>query len=194
MVIGIRSYPGTRYTQETIIPGDTATGINKATWRTQGDRAGFFTSGGTYVTKIGDTITGATGAATAYVEAVVLESGSFAAGTAAGWLYLSNQVGTFQSENLDVGANSNVATIATDTHPIPAKGMEAVRAVVRIEDNDIRYATIGTTPTATSGTNPQNICYAGQEVPLESISEIRQFKAIDAVSGSASKIRVECFF
>lgn len=194
MVIGIRSHPGTRLTQQTITPGDTATGISKSTWRTQGDKAIFFTSGGTYVTKVGDTIVGATGAATAYVEAVVLESGSFAGGDAAGWLYLSNQVGTFQSENLNVGANSNVGTIATNTHSIEAKGVEAVRAVIRVEDNDIRYATTGTTPTATSGSNPQNICYAGQEIPLEGIQEIRNFKAIDAVSGSASKLRVECFF
>src|SRR3990167_5157421 len=70
-----------------------------------------FTSGGTYEIKPGDTITGATSAATAVVMGVRLTSGTFAAGTAAGELFVRSDTGTFQAENLDVGANLNVATI-----------------------------------------------------------------------------------
>lgn len=77
-----------------------------------------FTSGGTYVLAEGDTITGATSAATAVVTRVVLESGSFAAGTAAGRVVFASQTGTFQAENLNVGANLNVATIAGDSSAI----------------------------------------------------------------------------
>jgi hypothetical protein len=62
-----------------------------------------FTSGGTQEIVVGDAITGATGAATAIVEHVCLTSGSWAAGTAAGVLYLSSISGTFQSENLNLG-------------------------------------------------------------------------------------------
>lgn len=71
-----------------------------------------YTSGGVYVVAIGDVITGATSGATATVRRIQLSSGTFGAGTAAGYLTLSGQVGNFVAENLNVGANLNVATIA----------------------------------------------------------------------------------
>ncbi len=77
-----------------------------------------FTSGGTYVIAEGDTITGATSAATAVITRVVLTSGTFAGGTAAGKLIFASQTGTFQSENLNVGANLNVATIGGNSAAI----------------------------------------------------------------------------
>jgi len=77
-----------------------------------------FTSAGTYVIAEDDVITGATSAATATITRVVIESGSFAAGDAAGRLIFASQTGTFQSENLDVGANLNVATISADSSAI----------------------------------------------------------------------------
>lgn len=77
-----------------------------------------FTSGGTYVTVEGNTITGAISGATAVITRVVLESGTFAAGTAAGRLIFASQTGTFQAENLDVGLNLNVATIAGNSSAI----------------------------------------------------------------------------
>ena len=77
-----------------------------------------FTSGGTYVIAEGNTITGAISGATAVITRVVLETGTFAAGTAAGRLIFASQTGTFQAENLDVGANLNVATIASNSTAI----------------------------------------------------------------------------
>ena len=77
-----------------------------------------FTSGGTYVIAEGNTITGATSAATAVITRVVLSSGSWAAGTAAGYLVFATDTGAFQAENLNVGANLNVATIAGDASAI----------------------------------------------------------------------------
>lgn len=71
-----------------------------------------FTSGGVYEVVEGNTITGATSAATGVVRRVVIQSGDWAGGTAAGYFVLSGIVGTFQAENLNVGANLNVATIA----------------------------------------------------------------------------------
>lgn len=76
-----------------------------------------FTSGGTYVIAEGDTTTGATSAATAVVKRVIITSGTFAGGNAAGRLIVYSVTGTFQAENLDVGANLNVATIAADAVP-----------------------------------------------------------------------------
>lgn len=77
-----------------------------------------FTSGGVYVTAAGDTITGATSGATALVKRVLITSGTFAGGDAAGRLILASQVGTFQAENINVGANLNVMTIAGNSSEI----------------------------------------------------------------------------
>lgn len=102
--------------------GGTAAVLHKATasgWSAVSlGRELSFTSGGTYVISEGDTITGATSGATAVITRVVLESGTFAAGTAAGRLIFASQTGTFQSEDLDVGANLNVSTITGDSTAI----------------------------------------------------------------------------
>jgi hypothetical protein len=70
-----------------------------------------YTSGGTYTILVGDTITGATSGATAVITNISTASGSFAGGDAAGNLRWSTQTGVFQAENINVGANLNVATI-----------------------------------------------------------------------------------
>lgn len=77
-----------------------------------------FTSGGTTTIAEGDTITGATSGATAVIGRVVLTSGTWGTGTAAGYFYFASQTGTFQSENLNVGANLNLATIAANSTAI----------------------------------------------------------------------------
>ena len=74
-----------------------------------------FTSGGIFEVEPGDTLLGATSAATAFVVDVELTSGSWAAGTAAGNFWIKSQTGNFVGENLDVGANNNVATVAADS-------------------------------------------------------------------------------
>ena len=84
-----------------------------------------FTSGGTYVVDVGNVITGATSAATATVAAVVVtDEDDWADGTATGYLVLTGISGTFVAENLNVGANLNVATIAAapTAIAIPAGG------------------------------------------------------------------------
>lgn len=77
-----------------------------------------FSSGGTYQVVAGNTITGAITGATATVDSVELTGGTWAAGSARGHFVLSNIVGKFsENENLDVGANSNVAS--TEANDIP---------------------------------------------------------------------------
>jgi hypothetical protein len=71
-----------------------------------------FTSGGPFEILEGATITGAISTATAVVARVILTSGTWATSDAAGRLILTGQVGNFGAENLDVGANLNVATVA----------------------------------------------------------------------------------
>ena len=73
-----------------------------------------FTSGGTIQIQEGQTITGATSGATAVVTRVMLESGSWAAGTAAGKFIYASQTGTFLAENIDVGGDTDLATITGD--------------------------------------------------------------------------------
>jgi hypothetical protein len=77
-----------------------------------------FISGGTVETAEGDTITGATSGATATVERVIVTSGTFAGGDAAGHLILSGQTGTFTAETLDIGASVNVANVSADSAAI----------------------------------------------------------------------------
>ena len=72
-----------------------------------------FTSGGTTEIVRGNTVTGATGAATMVVGFVRVTSGSWAGGDAAGTI-LGVVTGTFQAENLNIGATLNVATISGD--------------------------------------------------------------------------------
>jgi hypothetical protein len=72
-----------------------------------------FTSGGTYQIKYGDVVTGVTSAKTMTVNFVRVTSGSWAGGDAAGYL-LGTPSGAYQAENLNVGAETNVATIAGD--------------------------------------------------------------------------------
>lgn len=77
-----------------------------------------FTSGGTTAIAVGDTIEGDVSGAQATITKVVLTSGTWAGGDAAGILYFASQTGTFQAENLDVGASTNLATIAGDSTAI----------------------------------------------------------------------------
>ena len=77
-----------------------------------------FTSGGVTEITEGQTITGATSGATAVLTRVMLTSGTWAAGTAAGKFIFASQTGTFQAENINVGASPNLATIAGNSSAI----------------------------------------------------------------------------
>ena len=95
-----------------------------------------FNGGGTYEIRPGDVVTGATSGATARVVSVTLDSGAWADGDAAGTLILDDQVGTFEGENLDVGTNANVATIADDSsdYQPDIAGVAVVRDAVVNDD------------------------------------------------------------
>jgi hypothetical protein len=120
-ILGVWMYNGTVYAVRNNA-GGTAAVMHKSTtsgWSAVAlGREVAFTSGGTYVIAEGNTITGATSAATAVITRVVLTSGSWAGGDAAGYLVFASQTGTFQAENLNVGANLNVATIAGNSSAI----------------------------------------------------------------------------
>ena len=77
-----------------------------------------FTSGGVTAIAEGNTITGAISGATAVITRVVVTSGTWAGGDAAGKFIFASQTGTFQAENIDVGATLNLATIAGNSSAI----------------------------------------------------------------------------
>lgn len=71
---------------------------------------------GTSEITVGQTVTGATSTATGTVSRVVLESGTWAGGDAAGRLILSATTGTFQNaENLQVSAVTRAVAVGTQT-------------------------------------------------------------------------------
>lgn len=72
-----------------------------------------FTSGGPYVPVVGDEIEGASSGATGYIEQIALDSGSWAAGDAAGTMTLRRAGGLFVAgEALEAGTDPDVATVA----------------------------------------------------------------------------------
>jgi head decoration protein D len=73
-----------------------------------------FTSGGTDVPAVGDTLVGAGSSDTGEICKITLSSGSWSGGDAAGTLWLRKVSGEFQAENLDIDDRSisNFATIA----------------------------------------------------------------------------------
>lgn len=77
-----------------------------------------FVSGGVYEVQIGDVLVGASSGDTGWVEAVTVSSGSWAAGNAAGTLYLSRAVaGDFQPSEIAAvsGGVTNALTVSGQT-------------------------------------------------------------------------------
>lgn len=129
MVRGVWHYGGSVYAFRDNV-GATA----GAMWKSSGAgwtavELGFtldFTSGGTTEPLVGQTIRGATSLATAVITGVVVESGDWTTGDAAGYFTMATATGTFVAENVDIvsPAAANVATIAGDKVAItlPAGG------------------------------------------------------------------------
>lgn len=100
-----------------------------------------YDSGGVAEIEAGDTLAGATSGATAIVDAVTLDSGTWAGGDAAGTLMLRRKSGTFQDdENLNKsGGQANIATVdGAASKETPETGATGGLA------NDIQYARGGT--------------------------------------------------
>ncbi len=126
-ILGFFTLNGSQYVIRNNAGGSAAV-MWKATtagWSTQDlGREVAFTSGGVHEIVAGEVITGATSAATATVRRVILTSGSWSAGDAAGRLIVNGQAGNFQAENLDISGFPNSATIAANTtaNALPAGG------------------------------------------------------------------------
>lgn len=115
-ILGVYQYKGVKYAFRNN-SGGTAAAMYKST--TAGwslcdlGRAVAFTSGGVTEVTENMVLVGASSSAFATVKRVILTSGTWAGGNAAGTFILYSQTGTFQSENLNIqGGATNVASIA----------------------------------------------------------------------------------
>ena len=71
-----------------------------------------FTSGGITTPGVGDIMFGAISGASVRIDGIALEGGSWLAGDARGRFVFTTVSGTFQAENINIGANANVATVS----------------------------------------------------------------------------------
>ena len=94
-----------------------------------------FTSGGTDVPEVGDTVVGATSSDTGEICKITLGSGSWSGGDAAGTLWLRNVTGEFQAENLDIDARSitDFATIAAALDTTTALAVMKAAGIIQRE-------------------------------------------------------------
>lgn len=182
-------------THAKIVPGNTITSIG-AGFIEYTERKLVFTSGGVTEIGVGDWIVGATSTAKAEVIKVVLTSGTWAAGTAAGTFTIKNQHGTFQSENLKVAAGTDDATIAANStvslDDYANKGQHAKAALISVISN--------TALVAFDGGKPDQTALVGHSLPANSsltltdINAIKAFKCVDYVSASASTLNITLYF
>jgi len=186
---------GNPLTHQILTPGDTITALNAEMYQyTERDLA--FTSGGTTEIVPGDWIVGATSSAKAEVVKVTLSSGTWAGGDAVGTLRIRSQHGTFQSENLKVAAGTNDATIAADSIILrdgyDNYGRQAKAAMVTGEDNTALVSVTGGKPDQTAKIGHQ--IAPGSSWVLRSYDEIKNFRCVDLVSGSASVLQATFYY
>lgn len=187
----VSEYNGVSKTIQKITPGDTATGISSSIYRYE-ERTVAYTSGGTTEIVAGDVVVGATSSAVAIVVRKTTTSGTWAGGDAAGVLTLKCQVGTFQAENLNVGAGSNLATIGGNSTAVSTyyeyKGSTANKVLIQVLTNTALVSFDGSKPDQTYKAALQ--ISPGGIVELFAPQDIMNCKFMDAVSGSASSIIV----
>lgn len=127
-ILGFFTLNGEKYAIRNNAGGTAAVMFKASTsgWTTQdlGEEMDF--TSGSEEPDVGDTITGATSSTTAVVQKVILTSGSWAGGDAAGRIIINTVSGAFQAENINntTSTTNNVWTIAGDSvaNTLPAGG------------------------------------------------------------------------
>ena len=154
-----------------------------------------FSSGGTTEIVAGNIVTGATSTKTAYVVATALFNGTWAGGDASGVLFLKDPSGTFQAENLDVGATSNLATIPSALLSTTGfAGRSALAALITPKSYAVNYTVTPESPTVTAGTDLGVYLDTGFYHIIEGLDDVKNFKAINAVASSGAVIRFTLFY
>ncbi len=145
-----------------------------------------FTSGGTTEITVGDTVTGATSTATAVVVAVDLDSGTWAGGDAVGTLWVNEQSGVFQGENLDVGMSTNLATISGDSVFTPVTQNVSFIGRLQQETNttsgDDTYGQVQQSTLNIQGFTSQLRLIVGAGIQLTSVTDSSEWGEISSMT------------
>jgi hypothetical protein len=185
---------GVPMTGQKIVPGDTVASVSSGAFQYT-EKTLAFTSGGTTALAVGDVIVGATSGAVATIIAISAITGTWAGGDAAGTLTLKNQIGTFASEHLHVGAGTDNATIAADSTAVATdyrfKNALAKVAVIQVLAQ--------TALICIDGSKPDQTALKGWSVPAGGMftvleEAIQRIKIIDRASGSASTVFIQFYF
>lgn len=117
-ILGVWALNGTLYAFRNAVGSAAAAMFKNSSTGWQAVALGYtvdFTSGGTYQLQEGDVIVGDTSTKTATVLRVVKQSGSWSAGTAAGYVVIAAASGAFTAaETVHVGAHADVMTLTAD--------------------------------------------------------------------------------
>jgi hypothetical protein len=145
-----------------------------------------FTSGGTHVAAVGETITGLTSSATGTVRLVRVTSGSFAAGTAAGYMHVDIDSGTFAAENATLTGGGNDMTVAAVSVGIykPGYGTSAN------ETQNACAQIVGKTFSA--GTLASNVAAGATKIPLTAAVPTQIYEGDLIQVGTVWTVATEC--
>ena len=192
-------YYGEALTHQKVVPGNTITSLG-AEFYTYCERYLAYTSGGPTQIVVGDWIVGATSAAKARVLSVVLSSGTWAGGDAAGYFIINSQHGTFQSENIKVAAGVDDATIVSNSR-LATKDEYVNKEFYKKNATSMLVNVYAQTALVDiSGAKPDQTALVGQPIAaggnwmLRDPKAIRNFKCVDYTAASASTLQVTFFY
>jgi hypothetical protein len=186
---------------------DAVATISEGTYSIKNRMLGF-TSGGTYEPLVNDIIVGTT-SGVATITKVVLDTGAWADGDAAGTFYLHNQRGSFHTSAdtlklIKAADGSAVADAATSVAGNSAVADLFVRQerlakamLVEVLANPINYTVNGIAPTIDGNTTLPGVgknAVANTNFVLEDIESIKNFKWINGTGSSNAQVRFQGFF
>lgn len=187
---------------------DVVATISEGTYHIRNRKIGF-TSGGTYEPLVGDIIIDGTSVAVGTITKIVLASGTWAGGDAAGTFYFINKVGTFTAtattlkliKAADGAAVADAATSVAASElvaDIKVRQERVAKAMlVEVLAFPINFTTDGTAPTIDGNTTLPGRginAVANTNFILEDIRSIENFKWINGTGSSNAQVRFQGFF
>ena len=187
---------------------DAVATISEGTYHIRNRKIGF-TSGGTYEPLVGDVIVDGTSVALGTLTKIVVDTGTWGAGTAAGTFYFINKVGTFTAtattlkliKAADGAAVADAATSVAASELIADIKVRQERMakamLVEVLANPINFTTDGSAPTIDGNTTLAGRginAVANTNFILEDIRSIINFKWINGTGSSNAQVRFQGFF
>ena len=187
---------------------DAVASISEGTYHIKNRKIGF-TGGGTYEPLVGDVIIDASSGAIGTLTKIVLASGTWGGGDAAGTFYFINKVGSFTAtattlkliKAADGAAVADAATSVAASEVIAdikvRQERQAKAILVEVLAQPINYCVDGSAPTIDA-----NATLAGRGINavantnfiLEDIQSIKKFKWINGTGSSNAQVRFQGFF